>query len=127
MNVDTEQQVRALAIGRVVLGASFLAAPGLSLRNWLGREHDTPVARVAMRMVGGRDIALGVGTIFALRHGAPVRGWLEAAALSDSTDVVASLFAARHLPKVRVLGAGLSAAGAVVMARRLIPKVAATP
>ncbi len=127
MNADVDQQVRALAMSRIGLGAGFIVAPGLSLRSWLGRDVDTPAARVAMRMVGGRDIALGVGTLLALRHGAPVRGWLEAGALSDGTDFVASLFAARHLPKVRVLGAGLSAVGAVVMARRLIPQVATTP
>ena len=127
MNADVEQQVRALAMSRIGLGAGFLLAPGLSLRSWLGQEADTPAARVAIRMVGGRDVALGVGTIFALRHGAPVRGWLEAGALSDSADVVASLIAARHLPKLRVLGAGLSAVGAVVFARRLIPQVATTP
>lgn len=127
MNPDVEQQVRALAIGRIVLGAGFLVAPGLSLQTWVGRQGDTPASRLVVRMVGGRDVAMGVGTLLAVRHGAPVRGWLEAGALSDTTDFVASLFAARHLPKGRVLGAGLSAVAAVVMARRLIPKVAATP
>lgn len=127
MNADVEQQVRFFAMTRIGLGAGFLVAPGLSLRSWLGRGVDTPTARVAIRMVGGRDVALGVGTLLALRHGAPVRGWLEAGALSDSTDFVASLLGARHLPKVRVLGAGLSAVGAVVFARRLIPEVAPTP
>ena len=127
MNADVEQQVRALAIGRLVLGVSFLLAPGPSLRSWVGREGDTPASRLAIRMVGGRDVALGMGTLFALRHGTPVRGWLEAGALSDTSDFVASLIAARHLPKFRVLAAGASAVGAVVFARRLIPQVSTTP
>ncbi|MFP5320152.1 MAG: hypothetical protein ACLGI2_17890 [Acidimicrobiia bacterium] len=127
MNADVQQQVRALAIGRIVLGAGFLVAPGPSLQTWVGKKGDTPASRLLVRMVGGRDVALGVGTLLAVRHGAPVRGWLEAGALSDGTDFVASLLASRHLPKGRVLGAGLSAVGAVVLARRLIPKVAPTP
>jgi hypothetical protein len=126
MNADVHQQIRALAIGRIALGVGFILAPGMSVRSWLGREGDTPAARLAVRMVGGRDIALGVGTVLALNHGAPVRGWLEAGALSDATDFAASLAAARHLPKLRVIGAGMSAVGAVVFARRLISQVATT-
>lgn len=127
MNADVEQQLRSFAIGRIALGAGFLLAPGPSLRTWVGDDGDTPATRLVVRMVGGRDVALGVGTLLAVRHGAPVRGWLEAGALSDASDFVASLLAARHLPKARVLGAGLSALGAVVFARRLIPQVATTP
>lgn len=128
MKADIEQQVRFFAMTRIGVGASFVLAPGLSLRSWVGREGDTPAGRMAARMVGGRDIALGVGLLMAARHGAPVRGWLEAGAVCDATDFVANMLGVRHVPnKARVVGAGLSAVGAVVFARRLIPEVATTP
>jgi hypothetical protein len=89
------------------------------------RRDSTGVAPVFARMLGARDIALGLGAVIALDRGAPVRGWLEGAALSDAADCVACLLARDSLsPGAVRASAGLGGAAAllgVLLARRLDP------
>lgn len=119
--IDVQARARAVAIGRIALGASFLVAPGVALRAWPGHDEARgPVSRLLARSVGVRDIALGVGTLLAVEHDTPVRGWLEAAMLADAGDAAAIVVGFRHLPRMRavaMLGASL---GAVVAGRRLV-------
>ncbi|MGH9280465.1 MAG: hypothetical protein ACRD12_20525 [Acidimicrobiales bacterium] len=125
MEADLEQQIRAFAIGRVGLGAAAIIAPGQMLKRWFGKGADSPVSRALTRFVGGRDVALGLGTLFALSHGSPVRGWLEAGMVADAGDMAATLVAAKHLPRVAAVGSVFAAAGGVVYARRLISQLEA--
>ena len=116
--------IKAMAYGRIVLGATFLIVPRLALRHWPGpvegsTRATSSVAGLLARSVGGRDVALGVGTLMALRHGSPTRGWLEAGVVADATDAVAIGIALRHLPKGRALAMMAGALGAAVMGRRL--------
>lgn len=82
-------------------------------------------ASLFARMVGARDIALGLGTFIALGRGAPARGWLEASAVVDGLDVAACFLARHHLRTSVLPGAvGLAAAGALLsawLARQLDP------
>ena len=117
--VDMQSTVKAVALGRIALGAGYLLTPGLSMKLWPGRsgstERDEALLRMMARHTGGRDVGLGVGALFALKHKAPVRGWLEAAMLADVLDAVSILFAFRHLPRARallMLGAALGTAAA---------------
>jgi hypothetical protein len=41
------------------------------------------------RLVGARELALGLGTLDAYRRGAPVSGWVGAMALADGSDALA--------------------------------------
>lgn len=100
---DVEQQIRALAVGRIALGVALLTVPRPLLSAWFGRGAGSAMAGVMARSAGGRDLALGLGTLFALRHGSPVRGWIEATMLSDAADAVALALGARELPKARAL------------------------
>src|SRR5918999_5911730 len=86
------------AHGRIAVGLAFALAPGLVGRLWVGRDARTPGARVLGRAFGARDLALGLGVVIALDRGAPVRGWLEASALSDAADFTAGLLGPRALP-----------------------------
>lgn len=108
--------VKAIAVGRVGLAAAYCLTPGLSLRAWPGRgSHADPVTRLLARSVGARDLALGIGTLMALRHHSPVRGWLEAGLVADLGDAAAIALAFRQLPRVRsllVLGSAVGAAAA---------------
>lgn len=123
MDAELEQQIRAFAIGRIGLGAAALVAPGPVLKRWLGKGHNTPATRALARFVGGRDVALGLGTLFALSHGAPVRGWLEAGMVADAGDLFGTLLASKHLPKVATVGTSFAAAGGVAYARRLVAQL----
>jgi hypothetical protein len=115
----------SVARGRIAIGAAAVACPRLATRVMGRRRDSTGVAPVFARMLGARDIALGLGTVIALDRGAPVRGWLEGAALSDAADCVACLLARDSLsPGAVAASAGLGGATAllgVLLARRLDP------
>jgi hypothetical protein len=120
-------EARELALwharGRQLVGAAFVLAPGLAGRAWIGSDASRRPAKVLARAFGARDLALGLGVAIALDRGTPVRGWIEAGALSDSIDTVASLLAGNSIPPaIRwpcvALGAGSAAAGAL-LAREL--------
>ena len=118
-NIDLDATVKAVAYGRIGLGLSYLATPGVALRLWPGRPSTTDADETMLRMMarhtGGRDVGLGLGALFAQKHGTPVRGWLEAAMLADVTDAIAIAIAFRHLPRAKavlMLGAALGTAAA---------------
>lgn len=124
MKIDERAVATAIAGGRIALGASYSLAPGLALRLWPGQgAHDDAAARFLARSTGVRDLAIGVGTLFALQKGAPARGWLEAGMLADAGDAVAVVLGVRHLPRRRALLAFTAAAGTVVVTRRLVGAV----
>jgi hypothetical protein len=62
--------VKALAslisLGRLVFGTAFIAKPGLMERAWIGKQARLPGARLLARAVGARDLALGLGGLYAV-------------------------------------------------------------
>jgi len=80
------------------VGGAFVLAPGLFGRAWIGRDARRRPVKVLARAFGARDLAIGLGIVIALDRGAPVRGWLEGAALSDAIDTAASLLAGSSIP-----------------------------
>jgi hypothetical protein len=106
-----------VARGRIAIGVVSLLAPAWVGRTMTGREGRRGGTRAFVRMVGGRDLALGLGVLVALERGAPVRGWLEASALVDGIDAAACLLARQHI-RTRVLPGvvGGAAAGALLSA-----------
>jgi hypothetical protein len=113
--VDHRQVARALASLRTVIGASLVVAPGLVGRVWLGDVARDRRTRMALRSLGARDLALGVGTLHALDQGAPVRTWAQMAALGDAGDVVGAALAWNRLGTARVALTALSAGPAAVL------------
>jgi len=132
----------AVAAARVAIGVAALVRPDVPSRPWVGTgAGDGPAGlagRVFGRALGGRDLALGLATLVALRQldsepgssGEPgesgadgakavPRGaqeaaslWVAAGALADALDVATSLASWRDLPRfTRWLVVG-SAAGA---------------
>ena len=114
---------RCLAWGRLGLGVSALLAPTVPLRPWVGPDADRPTAKLLARALGGRDVALGLGAVLALRHEAPARGWLEAGGLADGADVLGTLLAFRALPRRGRWLVLAAAAGGVAASRALVPAV----
>ena len=110
---------------RIAIGTAAVAVPGLAARVMGGRRGPEGVAPLFARMLGARDVALGLGTVIALDRGAPVRGWLEASALADTVDCAACVVAREDLaPTVLRAAAGLGAASAslgIFLSRRLDP------
>jgi hypothetical protein len=115
----------SLAGGRIAIGVVSLLAPRFVGRTMTGRDGSEGGTRLFTRMVGSRDLGLGLGLLVALNRGAPVRGWLEASAVVDSIDTLAWLLARDHI-RTRVFPAalGLATAGALLsgwLARQLDP------
>jgi hypothetical protein len=114
-----------LARGRIAIGVVSLLAPELVGRTMTGRAGSQGATRLFARMVGARDLGLGLGVLVALDRGAPVRGWLEASAVVDGIDAAACLLARHHIRASVFPGAvGLAAAGSLLsawLARQLDP------
>ncbi|MDQ3680081.1 MAG: hypothetical protein M3378_05975, partial [Actinomycetota bacterium] len=102
--MDDRQAVRCYAAARVALGAGFMVAPA-TLRGWIGEVARRPGTKVLARAFGARDAALGLGTLLALREGAPARRWVQLAAAVDAADALTSLLGARQLTPRRSLPA----------------------
>jgi hypothetical protein len=115
----------SLAGGRVAIGGVSLLAPAFVARMMTGGDGSGGGTTLFARMVGARDLGLGLGLLIALDRGAPVRGWLEASALVDGVDAAACLLARDHIRTSMLPGAvGLAAAGALLsvwLARQLDP------
>lgn len=120
---DARTAAGVVAVARVALGASAVVLPHLPARPWIGEDAARPSAMIMSRALGGRDIALGLGTLLALRHDAPARGWLEAAGLADAADVMTTLVGWRATPPLGRWVVLAAAAAGVAAARMLSPRV----
>src|SRR5262245_29493485 len=91
--VDTDPRTIAilLARGRVVFGLVALVLPGVLTRVMF--RSNSGQLRALMRMVGVRDIALGVGAITNLKEETQDAEWVSMGALSDGGDAIALLLA----------------------------------
>ena len=96
--MDPKDSARAVAIGRIVFGAAFMLAPGLTGRVWIGEEAHRPPVKILTTAIGARDLAMGIGVLMAMGRGKPARGWLEGIALTDALDFTAGLLARDSLP-----------------------------
>jgi len=115
----------SLARARIAFGVVSLLAPGVVARTMTGAGNSEGGTRLFVRMVGARDLGVGLGLQIALDRDAPTRGWLEASALVDGIDAAASVLARSHLrPSVFPGTLGLAATGALLsawLARQLDP------
>ena len=114
--------VRGIALARIAIGVVATAAPRAGARFQFGAA--TPAQAVTLRMLGARDLGLGIGALLAARHGsAGLRGWAEAGALADAVDALAFLrdgpAASARGPRLTALVAAGSAACSVWAARHL--------
>jgi hypothetical protein len=90
-----------------------VVAPKWATRKWIGESSDSAAGLMSARGLGGRDLAIGFGTLWALQKGEPVRAWVQAGAISDATDALAVMSSFGRLPKLRrlvYLGSALGAA-----------------
>jgi hypothetical protein len=106
-----------LARGRIAFGVVSILAPALLARTMTGAGGSEGGASLFLRMVGARDLGLGLGLQLAVDREAPTRGWLEASAVVDGVDAAAILLARRHLrPGVFPGTLGLGVGGALLSA-----------
>lgn len=129
VDLDREQARRlaaSLAWVRVGIGAVGMVAPTVVTRPWIGADAARRTTKVLARAVGIRDLALGLGVIIALRHDAPVRGWVEGGGLVDAGDGLATLLGFGSLPRFSRWLVVATAGGAAITAQVLAPAVDAS-
>jgi hemerythrin superfamily protein len=111
----------AIGIARTGIGAALLLAPGLAGRIWFGPGSTTPAARLLARVVGARDLALGLATLRGVRAAdAAALPMLRLGVAADAADAAATVLAWRSLrpwrravmPSVAALVAGAGARAA---------------
>jgi hypothetical protein len=116
----TRTLIAAFALGRIAFGIGLIAAPERIARGWIGDDAKRPAAKVAVRGLGARDVALSAGALAAAAGGRSARGWLLAAVACDCVDVAATLTAGDAVPERAragtVLVAGGSAAAGAALA-----------
>jgi hypothetical protein len=101
--LEDVEVARFMGALRVGAGIALLLAPRRVARVWTGESGEPLPATLALRGMGARDVALGMGLLMALETGSPARGWLEGAALSDATDAAATLLDWRRMGGFRGL------------------------
>lgn len=115
--MDPQRRLVALWVCRIraLFGLELLLAPRLTSQVFLGRA--TPATRAAVRMMGVRDLALGLGAVAGVREGTQGPEWMGWGAFADGVDALA-LLATPGLPKrARLLG--LFAAGTAAVGMKL--------
>jgi hypothetical protein len=117
--MDDKDLARLLGLGRIAFGLAGFLFPSTGTRLFIGQRAESYPTNLFLRGLAGRDIAIGVGIITALETGAPVRGWLEASALSDTADAIGTLTSWRSLPGFRRFGILALEVGAAALGLQL--------
>jgi hypothetical protein len=108
------------AIGRMAFGVAALTAPASVGRAFAGAGGAEPDAQAFLRGMGGREIGLALGLLAAHRVDGPVRPWLIAGVLADSSDLAGIVGTWGHLPSAkRWLGVATAGAAAALGAALL--------
>jgi len=112
----TEEQTRKAAVyfarGRSLLGLGLAVLPRTATKIGVGKA--SAPASALMRMVGVRDLAIGLGAVAGVREGTQAPEWLGWGAVADGVDALALLLTPGLPKRARVVGllaAGGAAAG----------------
>jgi hypothetical protein len=100
VNDDLRRRIpRVIALGRIGFGLGLMASPAAGAAAYLGAEANRPSVRFMSRIFGGRDLALGLVLLQALREDRPeaVSRALLLGAGCDAWDAIAAL-RSRELP-----------------------------
>ncbi len=121
--MENRQLARQIALGRIGIGLTALLTTKLFGLIFAGREAaEDPVTRMAARLFGIRDVALGLALIDALDNGQPVKRLIQLGMMCDLTDVLAVTAGIRALPwRGRFLGLALAGGFAAMGAKALAP------
>lgn len=115
--MDPQRRLIALWFARIrsLLGLELVLFPRLVTRIGIGTP--SPTSTAVVRMVGVRDLALGLGAVAGIREGTQAPEWMGWGAVADGVDALA-LLVTPGLPK-RARLTGLFAAGAAVVGMKL--------
>jgi len=102
--VNPRLGARLLAGGRAALGLGLVVAPGPLASRWIGPLADRPAAQSLVRLIGVRDLVLGLIALHTLDHPEIGPRWQATCAMVDLVDAGATFAARRDLPTAGALG-----------------------
>ena len=102
---------------RVAYGAALIAAPERLAKSWLGPVGDP--AKVALRGVGGREVAVHGLAIAAALRDKPLAPWLLASIAGDLNDIAATFAGRRGIPDGAPIKTALVAGGSAALTAAL--------
>jgi hypothetical protein len=114
MDFDHRRFALVLARGRAVNGLAMLALPGVVGWAIFGAAGKQPATRALLRLVGIRDVVLGIGAITTLKEHTMDAEWVGMGAVADAVDGVVSMVTPGLAPRARVValvGGGAAAVG----------------
>jgi hypothetical protein len=106
---------RLQALGRLALGGGLVAAPGLVAGGWVGGVADRREGQALAIGLGARDVALALGTLWALSSRRGAGPWLRAGVVADAADLAATLRARDSLPPLAAPAVVAIAGGSVLL------------
>ena len=112
--MSARDAARAIAAGRVVVGAAFLVAPALAGRGWIGEDAERPGVQAIFRALGIRDLILGMLTLHVVDRPGIGPRTVATCAVADAVDFGATFAARQSLPGKAAAGALVVAGGAAV-------------
>jgi hypothetical protein len=86
MDLDHRQTALMLARGRAVVGIVLLVLPGLAARATFDKRHRNSALRAVLRLMGIRDLVLGLGAITTLKEQTMDAEWVGMGAIADAVD-----------------------------------------
>ncbi len=89
--IKNAEDVQLMGALRLAIGIGLCVAPGISGRFWMGPEGATWTAKAALRSLGAREVAIGLGLLDGIDEGR-ARTWLQAGVISDVADAANALF-----------------------------------
>jgi len=121
MDLDQRKIALGLARTRAINGLIMMFFPGVAGKAFLGKAADNPAVRAVLRLVGVRDLVLGVGAITTLKEGTMDAEWVGVGAVCDAVDAAVMLFSPGLGSRARLTAlAGASAAFTGLQASRAI-------
>jgi hypothetical protein len=121
MDVDHRQVALGIARARAINGLFLLILPGLAGRTFLGKDVNQPVVKALLRLLGVRDLVLGVGAITTLKEKTMDAEWVGVGAVCDAVDAAVMLSMPGLGWRARFTSlAGVSSAATGLMAARAL-------
>lgn len=129
MDFDHRKIALVLARARAVNGLVLLVLPGVVGRVLYGKAGSQPVARALLRLVGVRDLVLGIGAITTLKEHTMDAEWVGMGAAADAVDGLVSLATPGLAGRTRVVSlvGGSAAVVGLLASRRLADERVPTP
>jgi hypothetical protein len=128
MDFDHRRVALVIARARAVNGLVMLVLPGLLAWLLFGKTGRQPAVRALLRLVGIRDLVLGIGAITTIKEGTMDAEWVGMGAVADAVDGVVSLVTPGLGVRSRILAlVGGSAAAVGMVASRALADERAEP